>query len=116
MRHEKRKRDRDKSLEINGRDVGSGATIYPGTKTGGRKSLSTETRRGQETAASTASIKGNFFVLPTGIQWKALPKEYGAASSVHEYFSEWAQAGLFMRLWQEGLPGYDELRGIGREW
>jgi hypothetical protein len=28
-----------------------------------------------------------------------LPKEYGAASSVHEYFSEWAQAGLFMRLW-----------------
>jgi transposase len=57
-----------------------------------------------------------FFVLRTGIQWKALPREYGAASSVHEYFSEWAQAGLFMRLWQEGLLSYDELRGIGWEW
>jgi len=49
----------------------------------------------------------------TGIQWKALPKEYGAASSIHEYFSRWAQAGLFMRLWQEGLLSYDELHGIG---
>jgi transposase len=57
-----------------------------------------------------------FFVLRTGIQWKALPKEYGAASSVHEYFSTWAQAGLFMRLWQEGLLGYDEVHGIGWEW
>jgi putative transposase len=54
--------------------------------------------------------------LRTGIQWKALPKEFGAVSSVHEYFSKWAQAGLFMRLWQEGLLGYDELRGIGWEW
>ena len=47
---------------------------------------------------------------------KPLPKEYGAASSVHEYFSAWAQAGLFMRLWQEGLLSYGELRGIGWEW
>jgi transposase len=57
-----------------------------------------------------------FFVLRAGIQWKALPKKFGAASSVHGYFSEWAQAGLFMRLWQEGLLSHDELRGIGREW
>jgi transposase len=54
--------------------------------------------------------------LRTGIQWKALPKEYGAVGSVHGYFSEWAQAGLFMRLWQEWLLGYDELHGIGWEW
>ena len=57
-----------------------------------------------------------FFVSRTGIQWKALPREYGAASSVHEHFSEWAQAGLFMRLWQEGLLSYDEPRGPGWEW
>jgi len=61
-------------------------------------------------------LQAIFFVLRTGIQWKALPKEYGSASSVHEYFSKWAQAGLFMRLWQEGLLTYDELRGIGWEW
>jgi len=61
-------------------------------------------------------LQAIFFVLRTGIQWKALPKEYGSASSVHEYFSKWAQAGLFMRLWQEGLLCYDELHGIGWEW
>jgi transposase len=57
-----------------------------------------------------------FYVLRTGIQWKALPKEYGAASSIHEYFSTWAKAGFFMRLWQEGLLSYDEVKGIGWEW
>ena len=61
-------------------------------------------------------LEGISFVLRTGIQWKALPKEYGAASSVHEYFSKWAQAGLFMRLWQQGLLSYEELHGIGWEW
>jgi len=61
-------------------------------------------------------LAGIFFVLRTGIQWKALPKEFGAASSIHEYFSKWVEAGLFMRLWQEGLLTYDELHGIGWEW
>jgi transposase len=96
--------------------VGSNTAVYSRAETGRRQRLSTETRRGQETAIPTASINGNFFVLLTGIQWKALPKEYGAASGVHEYFSEWAQAGLFIRLWQEGLLSYDELHNIGWEW
>jgi transposase len=48
-------------------------------------------------------LEAVFYVLRTGIQWKALPKEYGAASSIHEYFSAWAEAGFFRRMWQEGL-------------
>jgi transposase len=50
------------------------------------------------------------------MQWKALPKAYGAASSIHEYFSEWAEAGFFRRMWQEGLLTYDEVYGLGWEW
>ena len=34
----------------------------------------------------------------TGIQWKALPKEYGAASSVHKYFLEWTEASFFEEI------------------
>ncbi|MDR2742457.1 MAG: transposase [Treponema sp.] len=60
--------------------------------------------------------EGIFYVLRTGIPWKALPKEYGAASSIHEYFSEWARTGFFRRMGQEGLLTSDELRGIGWEW
>ena len=61
-------------------------------------------------------LEGIFYVLRTGIQWKALPKTYGAASSVHSYFSEWAAAGVFRRMWEEGLIAYDLLKGIGWEW
>ncbi len=54
--------------------------------------------------------------IRTGIQWKALPKEYGAASSVHKYFLEWTEAGFFEEIWKMGLAEYDELEGIGWEW
>jgi uncharacterized protein YwbE len=57
-----------------------------------------------------------FYVPQTGIQRKALPKAYGAAGRIHEYFSERAEAGFFRRMWQEGLLTYDEVRGPGREW
>jgi hypothetical protein len=61
MRYETKTRGRDKSLGINGRDMGNSATVHPGTKMGGRKSLSTEARRRQETPAPAAGISGNFF-------------------------------------------------------
>ena len=57
------------------------------------------------------------FVLRTGIQWKALPKElFGSASSVHSYFRKWDKAGVFERIWEAGLAEYDELEGIAWEW
>ena len=56
------------------------------------------------------------YVLRTGIQWKALPREFGSASSVHAYFLKWARDGLFIRLWQRGLAEYDEMEGIAWSW
>ena len=53
---------------------------------------------------------------PTGCQWKAVHKEYGAASSIHQYFQEWAATGFSERIWTKGLEKYDELEGIGWEW
>lgn len=56
------------------------------------------------------------FVLRTGIQWKAVPKEFGSASAIHKYFQDWEQAGFFRTLWQEGLMQYDDLVGIDWQW
>src|SRR6266550_805432 len=56
------------------------------------------------------------YVLRTGIQWNALPRELGASSTVHDRFQEWEQAGLFRVLWQAGLSEYDEAEGIEWEW
>jgi len=56
------------------------------------------------------------YVLRTGLQWNALPRELGASSTVHDRFQEWEQKGFFTALWQAGLEEYDELAGIEWEW
>jgi len=62
-------------------------------------------------------FEGIVYVLRTGCQWKALPKErFGSASSIHAYFLQWLRDGFFLRLWRAGLAEYDELEGIAWEW
>jgi putative transposase len=56
------------------------------------------------------------YVLRTGIQWNALPRELGASSTVHDRFQEWERAGLFRTLWKAGLTSYDEFQGIDWRW
>ncbi len=57
------------------------------------------------------------FVLRTGCQWKALPRErFGSASSVHKYFRQWLKSGFFLSLWRAGLAEYDEMEGIAWKW
>ncbi len=62
-------------------------------------------------------FEGIVYVLRTGCQWKALPKEiFGSPSAIHRYFREWEQAGLFLSLWEAGLAEYDEMEGIAWDW
>ena len=71
---------------------------------------------GQKPLDSRKVFEGILYVLRTGCQWKAVPKEYGASSSIHRYFQYWLSEGLFLKLWILGLNLYDELEGIGWEW
>lgn len=57
-----------------------------------------------------------FYVLRTGIQWKALPREMGSGSSAHRYFQQWEKAGVFGQLWAMGLLEYDDRKGIQWKW
>jgi transposase len=56
------------------------------------------------------------YVLRTGCQWKALPKEYGSASAVHAYFQRWHREGFFLKIWKAGLAEYDGMHGIAWQW
>jgi putative transposase len=56
------------------------------------------------------------YVLRTGMQWNALPRERGASTTVYNRFRLWEKQGLFMQLWQNGLQEYDELVGLDWEW
>ena len=57
-----------------------------------------------------------FYVLRTGCQWKALPRSVGAGSTVHDRFQAWGEAGVFRKLWQQGLIEFDAKVGIDWEW
>jgi transposase len=57
------------------------------------------------------------YVLRTGCQWKALPKErFGSASAIHKHFMDWMRAGFFVALWRAGLAEYDDMEGIAWSW
>ena len=59
---------------------------------------------------------GIFYVLRTGCQWKAVPREFGSGSTLHRRFQHWVKAGVFRRLWKAGLLEYDERKGIQWDW
>ena len=54
---------------------------------------------------------GIFYKLRTGCQWNAIPRVFGASSTIHNYFQEWVELGVFERVWEVALAEYDELRG-----
>ena len=58
-----------------------------------------------------------FFVLRTGIPWKALnATKFCPGSTAHDRFQEWVAAGVFQRLWEAGLLAYDDFKGLDWDW
>ena len=73
-------------------------------------------KRGRPRMDDRRAMNAIYYVLRTGIQWKALPRSLGAPSTVHDRFQEWREAGFFERLWKAGLSEYDVKKGINWEW
>ena len=62
-------------------------------------------------------LAGIFYVLRTGIQWQACPREkFGPPSTVFYYFSKWCKEGVFERMLIIALQTYDDLKGIDWKW
>lgn len=62
-------------------------------------------------------FEGIVYVLRTGCQWKALPKErFGSPSAIHKYFLQWEKVGVFLAMWRAGLAEFDEMEGIAWRW
>ena len=64
------------------------APFIPPAKRGGRK----------RTVDVREVLNGIFYVLATGCQWRALPKDLPPRSTVHDYLSLWAWDGTLKRL------------------
>lgn len=61
-------------------------------------------------------VDGLFYCLRTGCHWKAIPPELCPGSTVHDYFQEWVELGVFEELWALALEEYDTLEGLDWEW
>jgi len=64
------------------------APLIPAPKTGGGKRR-TEMRH---------VVNGIMYILSTGCQWRALPKDLPPRSTTHEYFTWWDRAGILDRI------------------
>ena len=59
-----------------------------------------------------AIADGIFYKMRTGCQWNAIPRVFGASSTIHDYFQRWVGMGLFEKMWELALNEYDELVGV----
>ncbi len=73
-------------------------------------------RPGRKREDNRQMMTAIFYLLRTGCQWKALPRQLGASSTVHDRFQEWAAARVFATLWQAGLVEYDQRKGLDWAW
>jgi len=80
--------------------------VYKRKSGGGRKAIPDRT-----------IFEAIMYVLRTGCQWQALPKErFGSPSAIYMHFARWQKEGFFLALWQAGLAEYDEMEGIAWKW
>jgi transposase len=59
-----------------------------------------------------------FYVLRTGIHWKALPpcRQFVSGSTAHEHFQRWVRLGIFNDAWKKALAMYDRQVGLDWKW
>ena len=53
---------------------------------------------GKRTADLREVVNGLMYILGTGCQWRALPKDLPPRSTVHDYFSLWSWDGTLDRI------------------
>jgi transposase len=91
--------------------------LIPGPQRNPEKEYRRKAGGGRKPKPARTVFEGIVYVLRTGCQWKALPKEvFGSASAIHQRFLDWEKTGVFRKLWQAGLAEYDEMEGIAWEW
>ena len=76
----------------------------------------TNCKGGRPRLAMRNVVGGILYVLATGCQWKAMPRQFGSGSAIHAYFQAWVELGVFRELWELALAEYDDLAGIDWKW
>jgi transposase len=104
------------SWEITDKFWEAAQPLIPQKERDGNKEYQRKAGGGRPPMESRRALEAIFYVLRTGIQWKALPKAFGSSSAVHRYFQFWCEQGFFQALRVAGLGHYDGAKGIDWAW
>ena len=63
---------------------------------------------GRPRAEDRKCFEGLAWILWTGAPWSALPRRYGAKSTVHRRLAEWSADGTLLNLWRALLAQLNE--------
>jgi putative transposase len=63
-----------------------------------------------------AIFDGLIGLARTGSQWAALPRAFGAKSTVHARFQAWVAQGCFQHAWARLLAVYDDELQLDWQW
>lgn len=74
------------------------------------------TKPGRPRHGARAIVDGLIWLARTGSHWAALPRAFGAKSTVHARCQEWVAYGCFQRAWAVLLARYDEEFGLDWPW
>jgi transposase len=67
---------------------------------------------GRKPTDSRKILSAILFVLRNRIAWRAAPKSWGSAQTLHRYFAMWRSAGFFAKLRRLGLTECSEMQGF----
>jgi len=73
-------------------------------------------RRGRPKVEARRCFDAIFYILRTGAQWRAIPRDVCAHSTAHDRFQEWQRNGVFALFWVLCVGIYDQLVGIDWVW
>lgn len=61
-------------------------------------------------------LDGIVYRLRSGVQWNQLPAQFGASSTVHDWFQRFVRDGLLREIWAALVGECDQLGEVGWEW
>ena len=105
-----------KSWQISDRFWEQAQRLIPPPQRDPDKTYTRQPGGGRKRVDDRQLLEGMFYVLRTGCQWQAVPREFGSPATIHRRFLEWVDQGFFEALWRAGLARYDELDGLDWEW
>lgn len=74
--------------------------------------LSLNAKTGRPLLDMKRGLSGIYYLLKTGVQWKAIPNCFGSASAIHRLFQKLVALKFFEKLWTNELANYDKVHGL----